>query len=38
MRASDMPLVRRSSVVEIKFSAPSSEAMQNMAIEIAQRS
>src|SRR5580692_8870675 len=37
MRASDMPLVRRSSVVEIKFNAPSSEAIQNTAIEMAQR-
>ena len=37
MRASDMPLVRRSRVVAMKFSAPSREPMQKMAIEIAQR-
>jgi len=35
MRASDMPLVRRSSVVAMKFRAPSSCATQKMAIEIA---
>src|SRR5277367_3933002 len=37
MRASDMPLVRRSRVVEMKFSAPNSDAIQKIAIEMAQR-
>ena len=35
-RASDIPLVRRSSVVAMKLRAPSSCAMQKMAIETAQ--
>ena len=34
-RPSDMPFVRRSSVVAMKFSDPSSWAMQKMAMEIA---
>ena len=33
IRANVMPLVRRSSVVAIKFSDPSREAMQNMKME-----
>ena len=37
MRASVMPLVRRSSVVAIKFSEPSSEAMQKTKMESPQR-
>ena len=35
MRASDMPLVRRSSVVAMKFSAPRSCATQKMAMDTA---
>src|ERR1700704_5414001 len=34
MRISVMPLVRRSSVVAMKFKAPSSDATQNSAMEI----
>ena len=37
MRASDIPFVRRSSVVVMKFNAPSSCATQNRVIETAQR-
>src|SRR5271163_4263175 len=37
MRASDIPLVRKSRVVAMKFKAPSSDPMQKIAIEIAQR-
>ena len=37
IRASDMPLVRRSSVVAMKFSDPSSCAMQKSPIEMTQR-
>jgi hypothetical protein len=37
MRASVMPLVRKSSVVAMKFSAPNSEAMQKTKIERAHR-
>ena len=33
MRASVMPLVRRSSVVAMKFSAPSNEAIQKTKID-----
>src|SRR5579862_4810334 len=36
-RMSDMPLVRMSSVVEMKFRAPSSWPMQNKPMEAAQR-
>ena len=35
MRARDIPLVRKSSVVVMKFSDPSSCATQNRAMEIA---
>src|SRR5258708_11738439 len=37
MRASVMPLVRRSSVVAMKFNAPSSEPIQKTKIEIPHR-
>ena len=36
--SNDMPRARRSRVVAMKFNAPSSEAMQKIAMEIAQRS
>src|SRR5712672_1954697 len=38
MRASDIPLVLKSRVVAMKFRAPSNEATQKIAMEIAQRS
>src|ERR1700730_17663259 len=38
MRAGDMPLVRKSRDVAMKFSAPSNEATQNIAFNVAQRS
>ena len=37
MRAKDIPLVRKSSVVVMKLSEPSNWPMQKMAIESAQR-
>jgi hypothetical protein len=37
IRASDMPFVRRSSVVAMKLSDPSSCAMQKVPIEMTQR-
>ncbi len=37
IRANDIPLVRRSSVVAMKLSAPRSDAMQKIAIEIAHK-
>src|SRR5271163_363493 len=37
MRASDIPLVRRSRVVAMKFRAPSRDAIQKIAIDIAHR-
>ncbi len=37
MRISVMPFARRSSVVAMKFSEPSSDAIQKIAIEIPQR-
>src|SRR3954466_10658671 len=36
MRIRVMPLVRRSSVVEMKYSDPSNDAMQKIEIDIAQ--
>ena len=37
MRANDMPFVRRSSVVAMKFNAPRSDPMQKIAIEMAHK-